>query len=256
MNRLSLALLAQSLLLTACFTPSNPADADTDPAASSSGDGGGATDTSMPGSTSTETTAPGATSSTDDTNPGTSGTTDDTAGTTGTTGDPDSSTGPVDPGTTTDAGGSTFGQESSDGGPVCMVDADQGSNLQFDHVILPPWQSFTTGITGDLVEIDAMPNTFCGGDGISGDLTIYAGEGLGGAVLYQAPYPGMFMPGLNITAFQVDPPIAVVAGLTYTWELTGTCGLRYGNGNPYAGGMGGGNPDLDMVFETRVETCQ
>lgn len=158
------------------------------------------------------------------------------------------------------SGGSDSSGSESDGdstsGSLCSVDPDQASTAEDDNVIYPPWQSFTAGVTGDLVEIDAMPNTYCGGDGIDGDLTIYEGEGTDGTVLYQEAYPAFFMGGINVVTFVVDPPLPVVAGTQYTFELSGTCGLRHSNADAYPGGMGGGYASVDMVFETRVETCE
>ncbi|MCH9680490.1 MAG: hypothetical protein K0V04_03570 [Deltaproteobacteria bacterium] len=252
MHNKFLLLTAQSLLAAACFTPDAPADTDADMASTSGGDSGSAGVSMMPSTSAAATTNPGGASASDSDDG--NGPQPTTTGSTGVTTDLDDS-GSSDDGAST-RGSSDGASGDSSGGPLCTVDPDQGSSLEFDHVILPPWQSFTTGMTGDLVEIDAMPNTYCGGVGIDGELRIYAGEGTGGAMIYANAYPAMFVSGLNLTTFHVDPPLAVEAGLTYTWELTGTCGLRYGNGNPYAGGVGGGNADLDMVFETRIETCQ
>jgi hypothetical protein len=177
--------------------------------------------------------------------------------TTSGTGQEDSASSEGDPPESTDSTDSDTGSdEGSTGGLQCSISIDQASTDEDDHLLYPPWQSFTAGRTGDLVEIDAMPNTYCGGNGIDGDLTIYEGEGTGGVVLFQEPYAAVPVGGIDLVTFLVDPPVPVVAGNQYTFELSGTCGLRHSSDNPYPGGVGGGVASIDMVFATRVETCE
>lgn len=168
----------------------------------------------------------------------------------------DSGTTGGDEATSSDAATSSDEVTGETGALVCTVVADQAATDEDDSLNYPAWQSFTVGTSGALVEVDAVPNTFCGGSGIAGQLTILEGQGLGGDVLHQQDYPAVSMSGLNLVTFVVDPPVSVEAGQQYTWSLTGTCGLRHSNDDPYPGGIGGGVANVDMVFETRIEVCE
>ncbi len=112
------------------------------------------------------------------------------------------------------------------------------------------WQSFTAGMTGNLVAIET--NIYSGDGGPwSKNLSIYTGEGTGGTLLctqFVTSGPG----GMRVYA--LETPVAVTSGTQYTYAFTGgtnSIRTRVHTGNPYAGGSCSGSA-YDAVFRTLV----
>lgn len=104
------------------------------------------------------------------------------------------------------------------------------------------WQSFTAGVTGDLVavEIASPPNT---------TLEIRAGEGAGGALLGSAALNAV--PNFSWRTVVLATPIPVSAGQKYTLVQAGTCRWAIAN-IEYAGGTS--SIVNDLCFRTYVST--
>ena len=132
-------------------------------------------------------------------------------------------------------------------GPTCSLDIEQV--LTDDFTLFPPWQSFTPQLGGVLERIELRPNAF---GGISGVLSIYEGTGVSGLLLHSQPYALPSAAGSPWENFVLTGGgLPVIAGETYTWELTGAGGIRYSSLNPYPGGSMS-VPALDMAFRTFV----
>lgn len=118
------------------------------------------------------------------------------------------------------------------------------------------WQSFTAGISGDLSRIVLFGN---GATNTTFTLSIYAGTGTAGTLLYSGPYTfnevGLQPPLVcNIPCNQMP---VVVTGSVYTIRVQGTFNTGYNGTNPYPGGSywtlaGGAQPSADMNFQTFV----
>lgn len=122
-------------------------------------------------------------------------------------------------------------------------------------------QSFTANTTGKFTRFDA--NYF--GGAVNTTLTVYAGAGVGGAVLYTE----VFTVGNPSSSFTFSTPIDVVAGNQYTVRLqhsSGGASWDNSNANPYAGGglylngsflgaPGAGNDGIFSVFIIEEKTA-
>lgn len=163
-----------------------------------------------------------------------------------------------------------------EGGSVTLSASASGDSLQLDQSQtlynggtsarnLPGysyWQSFTAGLTGTLVQIDAGFFTFIDGTGF---WTVWEGSGTGGTML-DSQVVNIYCNGGNcLLSFEEN--IEVVEGNTYTFQIRGGTGmpdpygLQIGAGNPYTQGtMGFVDPsgtyltDFDWVFNTWVES--
>lgn len=124
------------------------------------------------------------------------------------------------------------------------------------------WQSFTAGISGTMSSIHAGFFNNMSGDG---QLTVFAGAGVGGTLLQSVNVAvvGITQPGVTWNIWAVSVPI--VAGSQYTFQLTpnaATLADPYGVaiGSGYAGGnlglvsgvAGSSVTQFDWVFQTYV----
>jgi hypothetical protein len=107
------------------------------------------------------------------------------------------------------------------------------------------WQSFTAGETGALCRVDL--NTADGQQDVS--LEIYEGEGTLGVQLHQQIVD---LPG-DETSIALDALVQVEAGSTYTLHFPEIPTWRLQTGDPYPGGIGNINPDVDFWFRTHVD---
>lgn len=108
------------------------------------------------------------------------------------------------------------------------------------------WQSFTAGVSSQLVAVSA---NFATGAGSS--FTLYAGSGTGGAVLCSQQIPASY----NGEHFVVlNTPVAVSAGSKYTFLLSSNdrVSIWRSSGDTYPGG--GCSAGGDMVFHTYVSS--
>jgi hypothetical protein len=116
------------------------------------------------------------------------------------------------------------------------------------------WQSFTAGMSGDLVAVEFRRTTAGGGTipGSAAVVNLYAGEGTSGTLLATSSIPASVRQSLQTAAFSKRIP--VVAGNQYTIELRGAAQLwwHFSNANPYGGGQAGSEPSRDYRFKTYI----
>jgi hypothetical protein len=107
------------------------------------------------------------------------------------------------------------------------------------------WQSFTAGDSGLLCQVDV--NT----DGSQEDvvLQVYEGEGLSGTPLHQQTFDLLG----DVTSIVLDASIEIEAGAIYTIHFEDITTWRLQTGDPYPGGVGNINPDVDFWFRTYVD---
>jgi hypothetical protein len=135
---------------------------------------------------------------------------------------------------------------------VCYAPPTDISQEQADDFTsLTPWQSFTPTVSGELVQLDMRPNAF---GGISGKLSVYAGEGTSGSLLHSQDYSIASVGSLPWQTFVLATPVLVQAGQKYTWELTGANGIYYATSDVYAGGRAS-FAGYDMTFHAKVSEC-
>jgi hypothetical protein len=101
------------------------------------------------------------------------------------------------------------------------------------------------------VELDMRPNAF---GGISGKLSVYAGEGTSGSLLHSQDYAIASVGSSPWQTFVLTTPVLVQAGQKYTWELTGANGIYYASSNVYSGGQASA-AGFDMTFRAKVSEC-
>ena len=106
------------------------------------------------------------------------------------------------------------------------------------------WQSFTPGDAGLLCQVDV--NTTNAQNGVV--LEVYEGEGTTGALLHTEE---LDLAG-DVTAIPITGVVPVDAGETYTLHFADIPTWRLQTGDPYAGGVGNINPDVDFWFRTYV----
>jgi hypothetical protein len=166
--------------------------------------------------------------------------------------------------------------EFCEGGSVVLIASANGDSLTLDQSQtlynggtsarnLPGysyWQSFTAGVTGTLVQIDAGFFTYIDGTGY---WTVWEGSGTTGAML-DSQELNIFCDGGNcLLSFEENIP--VIEGNVYTFQIrAGTgmpdpYGLQIGAGDPYGDGvMGFVDPsgtyltEFDWVFNTWVQS--
>ena len=118
------------------------------------------------------------------------------------------------------------------------------------------WQSFVSGFSGQLMQINLKFRDNC--TGTLYNLSIYEGEGVGGPLLHtQEVYGGGYM---SWRGFPLSTPIKVDAGAKYTWRLQGSCTSRHGTSiqlskvNPYLEGRNDHSyyDTYDYYFRTYV----
>lgn len=107
------------------------------------------------------------------------------------------------------------------------------------------WQSFTAGESGVLCRVDL--NTTSGQQNVT--LEIHEGEGPAGTQLHQQVVD---LPGDEV-AILLDAQVVVEAGSTYTIHFADIPTWRLQTGDPYPGGVGSINPDVDFWFRTHVD---
>lgn len=159
-----------------------------------------------------------------------------------------------------------------------VIDQQQTSMAEYGYGLFPNlynwdrnvsvWQSFTAGVSGNLVGVKL--NGFFRITSV--DLKIYAGEGVTGTLLSSTQLTGVNQSGW--TDFQLANPMAQLSGQVYTFSLENllcpdgspwTCGsYRFAATNAYAAGtfmaQGYEMPDAyrqgvttaDMVFQTEA----
>jgi hypothetical protein len=114
------------------------------------------------------------------------------------------------------------------------------------------WQSFSAGQTGLLTRIGFYITSPESPQGAGATLSIYAGEGTGGALLDTETI--VIQPNWGYQLFQLSTPPAIQAGSKYTIALSvGAANLfwiRADIGNPYAGGRSDFSATADYSFQT------
>jgi hypothetical protein len=117
------------------------------------------------------------------------------------------------------------------------------------------WQSFTSGVTGDLTKVSLKISTT---GSTSRTLNIYAGEGNGGTLLH-GPQAITVNGTLNLKEFTLSSPVAILISQLYTIEVTapGTpnqISVSIDTANPYASGRADTSATSDYVFSTLATT--
>lgn len=137
------------------------------------------------------------------------------------------------------------------GGPNALVPDQQQFNTQGvtngDSII---WQSFTPSFTGLLRGVTAGA-TSTGGP-IPCTFRVYAGEGIGGALLAQQSFT---VAGGPVFTYTLTNAVPVTAGQLYTFSVVPDAGLlhtEYGLGNPYPGGRCSNFAGNDLMFQTMM----
>lgn len=117
------------------------------------------------------------------------------------------------------------------------------------------WQSFTAGVSGQLTQLDLGVSSPTNANGAPGTLSVYAGQGTGGALLATQPivYNAVYN---TYQQYVLATPVPVVAGQQYTYRFeapTISVGFLYQSGaNPYAGGQASYSATIDFCFKTYV----
>ncbi len=125
---------------------------------------------------------------------------------------------------------------------------------------LDEWQSFAAGLTGTLTQLDLQISSPMQPAAASGTLSVYAGEGTGGALLTSQAVT--FQPVSNtFQAYVLNTPVSVVEGQKYTYRLTTpsqtAAWIDFNVNNPYADGRAsGGSGNWDLLFKTYVNGPQ
>ncbi len=112
------------------------------------------------------------------------------------------------------------------------------------------WQSFTPTVSGILDRITVVMETLNAPTGLN--LTIYSGQGTGGAVLHTQAIPS-FALGANV--LDIATTLDLIAGNVYTFRVNCTGGTFYpqrNNGDIYAGGLSSIGPNFDLIFSTSM----
>ena len=117
------------------------------------------------------------------------------------------------------------------------------------------WQSFTAGISGSLSQLDLRVSSPTGANGAPGTLSVYAGQGTGGALLTTQAI--VYNDVLNTyQPYVLTAPVAVTAGQQYTYRFqtpTNSVGfVSFSTANPYAGGRASFSATHDLCFKTYV----
>jgi hypothetical protein len=115
------------------------------------------------------------------------------------------------------------------------------------------WQSFTAGVTGKLSAIAV--NRWWTSPETGYTLTIYAGDGTGGSVLYSDSNVTV---GSGLQTIPLSGGVNLVSGQVYTWRLTNSSSFTLVgyNWSSYSRGRGNWYPtadDQDYVFATYVQ---
>jgi len=126
----------------------------------------------------------------------------------------------------------------------CLVDQEQASWNSTSGG--DRWQSFTAGDIGQLCQVDVSTSD------AQADVTIeiFEGEGTLGTLLHQQVVD---MPA-DVASIPIDAPVEVVTGMIYTIHFPSILTWRLQTGNPYPGGVGNINPDVDYWFRTYIDT--
>lgn len=96
-----------------------------------------------------------------------------------------------------------------------VLDIDQNA-FNFSTSGTTQWQSFIPTAAGNLVRISVYKNTCAT---LNGTLSVYLGEGIGGALLHSQPYSLGDCAGWR--NFDLTSPVPVLAGTKYTFSLQG-----------------------------------
>ncbi len=140
--------------------------------------------------------------------------------------------------------------------PVNPAALDQSqTNVAYGTGSSDQWQSFTAGASGQLTRIDLGVSSPVAPQSSAGTITIYAGEGTGGAVLSTTAVT--FVPsGFNsLQSFAISGGPVLTAGQIYTYRFkvpSITVGWVWGQDGAYAGGHCSFNANCDFVFKTYI----
>ena len=138
--------------------------------------------------------------------------------------------------------------------PACVPSLDQSvsaSPILSSESAETHWQSFQPGRSGFLTSFSALLPA-----GLSLDVSIYQGEGIGGTLLSSGDTIANSSGGFNTV--ELGTPVAVTANSTYTFALasqSGAVSVSYLITNSYGRGRSGVNANYDFDFRTFVAPC-
>jgi hypothetical protein len=162
--------------------------------------------------------------------------------------------------TTISQGGNTFSLSNS-GTSNAAIDQQQLATTTGLGGSSDNWQSFTAGVTGNLVQLDLRVSSPNGSTPAAGTLSIYAGEGTGGALLSSQAITYNVVANAAYQSYALATPVAVVANRQYTYRFEapsygasgpGTPFISLSSSNPYAGGRSNVSASWDDCFKTYV----
>jgi len=122
---------------------------------------------------------------------------------------------------------------------------------------LTQWQSFTAGASGPLAQVDLRVNSGLSGVGQNGIVRIYAGEGVGGALLATENVFFAYVLG-TFQQFPLSGQPLLTAGQQYTIQFSvpslNVTWVDVNINNPYAGGRASNDPNYDFLFKTYISS--
>ena len=118
------------------------------------------------------------------------------------------------------------------------------------------WQSFTTNSQGELGRVSFHTS----GPAVAfiGTVSIYAGQGTGGELLYTQALD-FELPATNWAPLNLDSPVYVEANTQYTFQVqsdVGSIANAIHLTNNYSGGRASAGANKDYMFNTRIAVCE
>jgi len=115
------------------------------------------------------------------------------------------------------------------------------------------WQSFTTGYTGYLTQVDWYRISTSGAT--TGTFSIRTGEGTGGTLLYSDSVSIDNTVGWKSKDLTNNPPyLSASTKYTVRWQVTGNSDFGAQSGDLYPGGRGSQSSTFDLRFRTHMAT--
>ena len=136
------------------------------------------------------------------------------------------------------------GQEVDKSGSVRTLDDGTvivHQEVRDDHLVSDPWQSFKPPVNGVITRIDLQPAL---AEGKQGDLSFYEGEGINGTRIHTQRYTVPATGNDPWKSFELDKPLEVFKGVTYTFELDGAIGMWHAKADRYGDGRASGGADF------------
>lgn len=139
-------------------------------------------------------------------------------------------------------------------GPVWTLDQEQITSNGAVYGTGGMWQSFTAGASGTLAGVAVYYGANDGASNWTSPLSIYAGEGTGGALLATQTVRGDG--AVSPRVFSLQTPVSVTAGSKYTIYMNSDISCRWliRTADLYSGGTSYYNPGYDQWFRTYLDS--